>query len=257
MVNLRSIADGILFVALLLYITGAPQAQTIDSLFSIHATYYSDKFEGRKTASGEIFKQDRYTAAHKTLPFGTLLLVKNPKTDEQVIVKVNDRCPKANILDLTKRAARSIHVSSTSVEVQILDESYRESWKQQEGKPLESLPIVKNESSTKTQATVTEPQVKSTFQPTKQETKSSEKEERYHLCLCTVESRNEAEQMLTRLPLKYRDLTEVIPDRNSGRLIVRINLYATSPQVSKAIKELSKAFPLCSPCAVEEKNALN
>ncbi len=45
------------------------------------ASYYHNKFEGRKTSSGEIFRQDSLTAAHKNLPFGTLILVKNLKND--------------------------------------------------------------------------------------------------------------------------------------------------------------------------------
>jgi len=74
------------------------------------ATYYADKFEGRRTASNEIFKQDGLTAAHKTLPFGTRVKVVNPDTDRSVIVKINDRIPmhgNSNI-DLTKRAAKEL-----------------------------------------------------------------------------------------------------------------------------------------------------
>lgn len=75
-------------------------AQTVSSTdttasYTMRCTYYSDKFVGRKTSNGEMFTQDRFTAAHRTLRFGTLLLVTNPQNGKQVIVRVNDRCPKA------------------------------------------------------------------------------------------------------------------------------------------------------------------
>ena len=97
-------------------------AQTItpaDTLSDVvlHGTYYSDKFVGRKTSSGEFFSQKKYTAAHNTLPFGTLLLVSNQKSGKQVIVKVNDRCPRRGVLDMSRCAAKSIDVGSQKVNV--------------------------------------------------------------------------------------------------------------------------------------------
>ena len=55
------------------------------------ASYYGSKFHGRRTASGEKYHNDSLTAAHKTLPFGTLIKVTNIKNDSVVILKVNDR----------------------------------------------------------------------------------------------------------------------------------------------------------------------
>jgi rare lipoprotein A len=71
-----------------------------------HASYYHTKFDGRKTASGEIFNNDKYTAAHKKLPFGTMLKVTSETTGRFVIVKVNDRGPfvKARDIDLSRKA---------------------------------------------------------------------------------------------------------------------------------------------------------
>lgn len=71
------------------------------------ATYYSDLFEGRKTASGEKFSQMGMTAAHRKLPFGTWVKVTNLKNHRSVIVRINDRGPfgKGRVIDLTKRAA--------------------------------------------------------------------------------------------------------------------------------------------------------
>jgi rare lipoprotein A len=75
------------------------------------SSYYSSKFEGRKTASGEIFKQDSLTAAHKSLPFGTMVKVTNIKNDSSVIVRVNDRLSKnsRHCIDLTLRAAKKLN----------------------------------------------------------------------------------------------------------------------------------------------------
>ncbi len=74
------------------------------------ATYYSDLFQGRKTASGELFYQTRLTAAHRSLPFNTWVKVTNLKNLRAVVVRVNDRGPfrRGCIIDLSKRAAFEI-----------------------------------------------------------------------------------------------------------------------------------------------------
>lgn len=74
------------------------------------ASYYADKYEGRLTASGEIFRQDLLTAAHKTLPFGTMVTVTNLKNGKKIRVRINDRGPfvAGRIIDLTSRGAREL-----------------------------------------------------------------------------------------------------------------------------------------------------
>lgn len=74
------------------------------------ASWYGPGFAGRPTASGERFRPSRRTAAHKTLPFGTVVKVTHPGTDRSVRVVINDRGPYAGnrIIDLSKRAARRI-----------------------------------------------------------------------------------------------------------------------------------------------------
>jgi rare lipoprotein A len=72
------------------------------------ASYYGGKFAGRRTASGEVFDPSRYTAAHRTLPFGTVLRVTRLDTGAVVYVRVTDRGPfgkKRRILDLSEGAA--------------------------------------------------------------------------------------------------------------------------------------------------------
>ncbi len=74
------------------------------------ASYYADKLQNRKTASGAIYKHEHHTAAHKKLPFGSTVEVTNIKNGKSVIVKVNDRGPfvKGRIIDLSKSAFRII-----------------------------------------------------------------------------------------------------------------------------------------------------
>ncbi|WP_100615306.1 septal ring lytic transglycosylase RlpA family protein [Confluentibacter citreus] len=77
---------------------------------NVHASYYHDKFNGRKTASGEKFDNNLYTAAHRTLKFGTKIKVTNTVNNEFVIVTVNDRGPfvKDREIDLSKKAFMEI-----------------------------------------------------------------------------------------------------------------------------------------------------
>lgn len=74
------------------------------------ASWYGPKFHGRRTANGERYDMHALTAAHPTLPFGTRLAVRNPRTGQEVLVRVNDRGPYKGhrILDLSFAAANAI-----------------------------------------------------------------------------------------------------------------------------------------------------
>ncbi|MFC0325546.1 septal ring lytic transglycosylase RlpA family protein [Halomonas organivorans] len=74
------------------------------------ASYYSDRFQGRTTASGEPFDQRELTAAHRSLPFGTKVLVTRRDNGRQVEVMINDRGPfvSGRVIDLSKSAARAL-----------------------------------------------------------------------------------------------------------------------------------------------------
>jgi rare lipoprotein A len=92
------------------------------------AAFYSDKFEGRKTASGQRFSQKRLTAAHRTLPFGTKVRVTNVRNGRSVDVVINDRgpWPTSRIIDLSSAAAARIGMlkaGKASVKLEILPES--------------------------------------------------------------------------------------------------------------------------------------
>ncbi|HEY4151546.1 MAG TPA: septal ring lytic transglycosylase RlpA family protein [Chitinophagaceae bacterium] len=71
------------------------------------ASYYSNKFQGKPTASGELFDQQKMTCAHNALPMGTWLRVTNLRNNRSVVVRVNDRLNYRNhrLVDLTRSAA--------------------------------------------------------------------------------------------------------------------------------------------------------
>ncbi len=81
------------------------------------ASYYSIKFNGRKTASGEILNVYALTAAHRTLPFGTKVKVTSLDTGKSVIVKINDRGPyvKGRVIDLSREAAKRLGILKKGV----------------------------------------------------------------------------------------------------------------------------------------------
>jgi len=92
------------------------QVPVVDSAEGL-ASFYSDKFEGKKTASGEVFTQAKMTCAHNTLPFGTKIRVTNLDNGKFVIVKVNDRLHHRNprLVDLTTAAAKQLKFKGKGV----------------------------------------------------------------------------------------------------------------------------------------------
>ena len=74
------------------------------------ASYYANKYQSRQTASGELFDQYKKTAAHKKLPFGTIVNVTNISNGRSVVVRINDRGPfvRGRIIDLSKSAFSAI-----------------------------------------------------------------------------------------------------------------------------------------------------
>ncbi|UQB68767.1 septal ring lytic transglycosylase RlpA family protein [Epilithonimonas zeae] len=90
------------------------------------ASFYHDKFNGRKTASGEIFNNSELTAANRTLPFGTEVKITNLISGKSVVVKVNDRGPyhSSRAFDLSKAAFSSIadtRKGTIAIEYEIID----------------------------------------------------------------------------------------------------------------------------------------
>ncbi len=90
------------------------------------AAYYSDVFQGKKTASGELYDKNKLTGSHKKLAFGSKVKVTNLTNNKSVMVTINDRGPysKKRIIDLSRAAAEEIaliKVGITQVRIEVLD----------------------------------------------------------------------------------------------------------------------------------------
>ena len=103
----------ILFIVALLSAAGGAYPQTEEGL----ASWYGGKFHGRLTANGEVFDTNQLTAAHKTLPFGTLVKVTHVGDGRSVVVRINDRGPfvEGRIIDLSRAAAEAIGLTARGV----------------------------------------------------------------------------------------------------------------------------------------------
>jgi len=111
---------GVFFTFFCLYSFGQNQPQIGK------CSYYADKFHGRKTASGEVYNNNLFTAAHRSLPFNTVVLVTNLRNQKKVLVKINDRGPLSHgrIIDLSKAAAVELEIIPYGVEkvsVEVVD----------------------------------------------------------------------------------------------------------------------------------------
>jgi rare lipoprotein A len=86
------------------------------------ASWYGREFHGRRTASGKRYDMHAMTAAHRTLPFGSLVRVVNPATGKTIVVEITDRGPfiRRRVIDLSAAAARALGVSVSPVEVEAL-----------------------------------------------------------------------------------------------------------------------------------------
>lgn len=93
-----------------------------------HASYYANKFNGKRTSSGVRFDNNKYTAAHRKLPFGTKLKITNEENGKSVIVEVIDRGPfsRGREIDLTRRAFMEIvsnkNSGSTKVKIEVIEQ---------------------------------------------------------------------------------------------------------------------------------------
>ena len=119
----------LLLLALPFYLAAVPQAEgrSPGPMFEVYtggATFYSDSFHGKKTANGERYNKHELTAAHRSLPLGTVVRVTNLSNGRHLLVRINDRGPgkKKLILDVSRAAAGKLNmirrgVASVQVEV--------------------------------------------------------------------------------------------------------------------------------------------
>jgi len=96
--------------------------QPLKTVYGV-ASWYGREYHGRRTASGEIFDMNAHTAAHRTLPFGTLVRVTSLSTRRQTVVRINDRGPfkRGRDIDLSYGAARDLGILELGLEKVRLD----------------------------------------------------------------------------------------------------------------------------------------
>jgi rare lipoprotein A len=104
--TLRMVAILVVLVTVSMVGIAAPQTGAEEGV----ANYYRDKFQGKKTASGEVYDKDGLTASHKKLPYGTKVKVTNVENGKSVVVTINDRMAASNkvVIDVTRRAAEEL-----------------------------------------------------------------------------------------------------------------------------------------------------
>ena len=88
------------------------------------ASFYSNRFHGRKMSNGDPYHRDSLTCAHRTFPFGTLLEVVNPKNNKKVIVEVTDRGPhyRSRLIDLSYAAAKELGIINQGIALEEIRE---------------------------------------------------------------------------------------------------------------------------------------
>lgn len=93
-----------------------PKAGTLEKVTGV-ASFYSEKFNGRKTANGEIYDMNDLTAAHETYPFNTIVRVVNLKNNKSVLLRINDRKPDLNgrIIDVSLKAAQELDMVTNGI----------------------------------------------------------------------------------------------------------------------------------------------
>lgn len=221
-------------------------------------TFYHDKFEGRKTASGEIFDQNAFTAAHWKIKLGTYLMVTNVNTGLQVIVKVNDRCPKQGVLDLSHRAAVAIGIrGSQPVRLRVLPDGYEERRLAQDAmfdsvhsrlhpKPLDDAD--EDAQPPATPVAVTAAPAKITDKNMHRDTQRDD--ECYRIMLGTVASHADAYGMIRMLPDIYQDRASVETIAETGELLVYLDLHLRRAKADELCRALKRTFSQASfaPC---------
>ena len=237
MVSARHIA---LLVLLAATLTARGQYYATDDTVTEYpnkGTFYHDRFEGRKCASGEVFDQNKFTAAHWKIKMGTLVMVTNRNTGLQVIVKVNDRCPKRGVFDMSHRAANAIGIRGCqNVTVRILPPGYEERWAAQEemfdsvASRLHSRPALAKTATGKSNLLVI---------------KDNDRHASgvYNLFLAYASSHGHAYELTQRLPAAYRDRVAIESIDGLDSLRITLDVRFSKEQAEQLAKTLRANFP--------------
>lgn len=133
----------LLTITLITFLTGFANSGTFHGV----ASYYGSYFHGRKTASGEVYDQYKLTAAHKTLPLGTVVKVTNVSNSKSVFLKINDRGPyiKGRVIDVSTKAADLLGFKMKGTAQVIVEVVTPEEVPSDLTKGYEEIPVVSNE----------------------------------------------------------------------------------------------------------------
>lgn len=204
--------------------------------YPMKGTYYHNKFEGRKTASGEIFNQNLFTAAHWRIKKGTYVLVTNQNTGLQVIVKINDRCPRRGVLDMTRRAANGIGIKGCQpVTVRILPEGYEELCEAQDAK-FDSV---------YSRLATGNFNIKNTPKKNSNTTKQY-----YNLIIGTSQTHGEAFEMISKLPAKYQDKA-IVDSVTENDFTITLEVKLPQSKANELCRSLKQTFSNCQVTPVE------
>jgi rare lipoprotein A len=207
------------------------------------ASYYGTYFHGKKTASGELYDQYKLTAAHKTLPLGTIIKVTNTQNSKSVILKVNDRGPyvKGRIVDVSTKAAELLgfrHKGTTHVKVEIMSDIEKKNkealiaeYENTDSVKSTDKNIVKNKLSWEDIPTV---------EDEKKEDNSNKNEQK------TIESNTDGI-----LNKNYYDLMSLVDKQNAGLYGIDLGAYYNLEELISLIKKLQSEYN--QPIFYEEK----
>ncbi len=143
------------FFLLMLFFSGTFQGIAQSDEYYGVASFYSDEFHGRKTASGEVYNKNKFTAAHKSLPFGTTIRVTRIDNKQSVKVRINDRGPyiKGRIVDLSRVAAERLGIlkdGNANVKIEVLGKNVATDDATTAAPPKKTAPTVEKEKPTQT-----------------------------------------------------------------------------------------------------------
>lgn len=203
-------------------------------------TFYHDLFEGRKTSSGEVFDQNKFTAAHWKIKLGTYVMVTNKNTGLQVIVKVNDRCPKRGVFDMSHRAAAAIGIRGMQpVTIRILPEGYEERWAAQES----LFDSVRSRLNPNAPPALTNKEQGGAAQRTADDKATGSGTDCYNLLLGIAATHGEVYTQTRRLPANYRDRVNVESIEGCDSLRITLNVRSTKKEAQQLSRTLRNTFP--------------
>lgn len=238
----KSMVGASRYFVLLIFILGSffsfSQQESRTSIKDKKATYYHNNFVNRKTSSGEIFVQTKYTAAHKTLPLNTLVRVINKKNGRSVLVRINDRCPKKGVIDLSLIAAKRLRMIKdgvTPVKVEVLSNDYLDIWEKQDE-------IFNMFDRAKEKDSVLNSYFDSIIFSKEHAIQSSLLFTTY-IRLSTAENRTQAKKIIDNLPEKYRYITKAVEATTGKFYHINIGPFISSQTAEKVIEELKEKYP--------------